>query len=245
MISSRVIQISGTGRQWRLFTDNLGTEKYADGQAKDALTVLAQNFLAGGWLSMRQYAVLDGQVSPKPAGLDWKDGEWLNAALFGRMAPKSTRGEGLTTVQCLNLGWQPNPFDGLPVIGAYTHLAGASKFKTYFLQGLGDHGYFPIAPPGKMTIGSWQALIHNDRTIAPDDKIYLWRIFVVTAMADGTLGAPPSVNGLALPLLTPAQRQTYTKFREGRDKLEFSVPMYFLPVFTFVTNVLGAAFPAP
>jgi len=48
-----MIQISGTGGQhWRLFSD---TETKAD-----TLTVTAQQFLAGGWLSMRQYAVLDG-----------------------------------------------------------------------------------------------------------------------------------------------------------------------------------------
>jgi hypothetical protein len=205
-------------------------------------------------------------VFPKPSDPDGRrDGEWLSNALFGRMPPKAkskeVRPPGWTDVQCINLGWLPNPVDTSPVIGAYKHLPISSMFRSFFLHGLGDYGcsekkagtvttgLVTVTPvkttPKRKTIDDWGKQIHDDPTLAPDDKPFLWRVFVVTALFDKTLGDPPSFGPSSLPVLTLDQRKAYKKYRDNRDRLSLDVSMYYLPVFTFVTNVLGAAFPGP
>lgn len=237
----RVIRISGTQSQWVLFFDNRNST--------DTLTQAAQGFLAAGWLSMIDYAVLWGRVRNDSEYRT--DGEWLNAALFGKLSPKGgidnttkqrTQPPGLTLVQQANLGWTPVPGNTFPVIGTYQHLPVTSTFNTCFEEGLAK-GYPLVAPPGTKTLGAWQTRLHNDPTLAPGDKPFLWRVFVASAVIDAS---PGSGGVLGLPVPTAAQIRQYMNLRRSHG--ERGTPMFFVPVFqlaTALTTVGGAVLPGP
>jgi hypothetical protein len=65
-------------------------------------------------------------------------------------------------------------------------------------------------------------------------------MFVVSAIADGTLSNPPNLTGfpgVVLPTMTPSQILAYQTVRANYR--------VYGPIFTFVTGLLGAGFPGP
>ena len=227
--TQRVIRITGSAQTWAVWVSRT-----------DVLTATAQLSLVDGWLSMREYAVLEGQINTSIGDTDGRtDGEWLNAALFGKLTPKPKFNEktrqlvepqGLTLAQRLNLGWAG--VAGLRVIGSYTHLPNLSPFVSYILTG--GSGYPAIAPAGQTTIGQLRTQLSNDGRIAADDKWCLWGMFVLSALADGTI---PQTYLPGLPVLSTNQIATFKTLRANYR--------VFGPIFNFVTATLGAGFPAP